>query len=256
VAVHDVAQRGFGGSAEEYERFRPSYPADAFSWLAERCRVTPGTRVCDVGAGTGKLTRLVSATGVDVVAAEPLAEMLMVLHRELPDVPAALTVAEAMPFEDGAFGAVLAAQAFHWFDLDRALPEVHRVLEPGGRLGLLWNGWDVSVDWVRETRDLLARSGASEQWLKGHLDDHWLHDAVGSSSLFGDLRAAAFHHSQHASRDAVIERVATSSHIAAKPPAERKAVLDAARSILDRAGGDDVLEFPYQVDAYWCERAA
>lgn len=257
MGVPDVAARGFGATAERYEEHRPSYPPDAVAWLVEHLGIRAGATVCDLGAGTGKLTRLLVPTGARVIAAEPVPEMLAVLHRELPRVPVVDTLAEALCFADGSLTAVTAAQAFHWFDLDRTLPELHRALAPGGRLGVVWNAWDASVPWVLALRDLMAGAGASEQWLKNHLDDRWLHDAMAGSRNFGDLHSRVFRQRHRAPRgdirEGLVARMATSSHIASKPPAEQQAVLDEVRAIL--AGVDATeLDFPYQVKAYWCER--
>ncbi|MEX0663842.1 MAG: methyltransferase domain-containing protein [Acidimicrobiia bacterium] len=254
--VPDVAARGFSATAEQYEQYRPSYPADAVAWLLEHCRVTPGATVCDLGAGTGKFTRLLVGNGADAVAVEPLPEMLAILHRELPEVPAVNALAEAMPFASGTLHAITAAQAFHWFDLDRALAELHRVLVPGGRVGVIWNSWDDSVAWVRDVRDVMAQD-ASEQWLKNHLDDRWLHDALRHSQHFGDVHSTTFRQTHTAPRGGVREelvaRMATSSHIAVKTPEEQKVVLDQVRAIIDAVDADD-LDFPYRVDVYWFER--
>jgi SAM-dependent methyltransferase len=253
--VPDVAARGFGAAAEQYERYRPGYPPDAIGWLVASCHIGPAARVCDLGAGTGKVTRLLLPTGASVVAIEPLDGMLAVLHRELASVPAVVGVAEALPLADGACTAVTAGQALHWFDLDLALPELHRVLEPEGRVGLLWNGWDDSVPWVRDVRDVVATAGASEQWLKGHSGDQWLHDAVEASPLLGQLAVRTFRHEVDADPASVVERMATTSHIAAKPDAERAEVLAEVRRAVDGgAGANGQLHFPYKVQAYWCER--
>lgn len=252
--IPEVAARGFDGSAEQYERFRPGYPADAIGWLVAACRIGPTARVCDLGAGTGKVARLLTPTGADVVAVEPLDGMVRVLRRELPDVPAVTGVAEAIPLADGSCTAVTAGQALHWFDLDRALPELHRVLEPGGRVGLLWNGWDDRVPWVRDVRDIVAEAGASEQWLKGHLDDRWLHDAFGASARFGALTQRTFHTEVEADPASVVERIATTSHIAMKADDERAEVLASVRRAVEAgADGGATLRFPYRVDAYWCD---
>jgi SAM-dependent methyltransferase len=253
--VPEVAARGFDASADQYERHRPSYPPDAIGWLVASCRIGPAARVCDLGAGTGKVTRLLLPTGASVLAVEPLDGMVAVLHRELPSVPAVVGVAEALPLADGSCTAITAGQALHWFDLDRALPELHRVLEADGRVGLLWNGWDDSVPWVRDVRDVVAAAGASEQWLKGHRGDEWLHEAFAASPLFGDLVQQTFRNEVDTDPAAVVERMATTSHIAAKRDAERAEVLAAVRRAVDSGAGDDGrLHFPYRVDAYWCQR--
>src|SRR5262245_32953213 len=137
MAVHDVAARGFGDRAEQYEQARPSYAADAVAWLVEQLGIGPGATVCDLAAGTGKLTRLLVPAGGLLLAVEPVEGMRTVLHRALPAVPAAAAVAEALPFADGALDAVTVAQAFHWFDPAASLTELHRALRAGGRLGLL-----------------------------------------------------------------------------------------------------------------------
>jgi SAM-dependent methyltransferase len=255
--VPEVAARGFDATADQYERFRPGYPPDAIGWLVASCRIGPTATVCDLGAGTGKVTRLLTPTGASVLAVEPLDGMVTVLRRELPEVPAAVGVAEAMPLADGSCTAITAGQALHWFDLDRALPELQRVLEPSGRLGLLWNGWDNSVGWVHEVREIVANAGASEQWLKGHLGDEWLHDAFDATPAFGALHQQTFRHEVEADPASVVERIATTSHIAMKPVAERDDVLAAVRAAVE-AGADDAgkLRFPYKVDAYWSERTA
>src|SRR5215218_9289383 len=129
---HASRAASFGSVGGEYERGRPSYPTEAVAWLVG----TDPLRVVDLGAGTGKLTRRLLALGHDVVAVEPAPGMLEQLEVELPAVTALAGTAEAIPVADGDADAVVAGQAFHWFDAERALPEVARVLCPGGRLGL------------------------------------------------------------------------------------------------------------------------
>ena len=117
----------FGAEAAAYERGRPSYPPEAIDWLLPR-----GARdVLDLGAGTGKLTTRLVERGLSVVAVDPIPEMLEVLSNSLPDTPALLGTAEEIPLPDHSVDAVLVAQAWHWFDPTRAVPEVSRVLRPG-----------------------------------------------------------------------------------------------------------------------------
>ncbi len=106
--------------------------------------------VLDLGAGTGKLTTRLVERGLDVIAVDPIAEMLDVLRATLPDTPALLGTAEQIPLRDNSVDAVLVAQAWHWFDPERAVAEVARVLRPGGRLGLVWNIRDERLGWVKE----------------------------------------------------------------------------------------------------------
>ena len=104
----------------------------------------------DLGAGTGKLTTRLVERGLDVVAVDPIPEMLELLSNSLPDTPALLGTAEEIPLPDDSVDAVLVAQAWHWFDPERAVKEVARVLRPGGRLGLVWNTRDERLGWVKD----------------------------------------------------------------------------------------------------------
>ena len=131
--------RSFDGAAVEYERHRPDYPEHALRWAAERLGLGPGARVLDVGAGTGKLTRGLFALGFDVVAVEPGPPMLAQLRVVLPNVDALDGPAEAIPLEDASVDAAMAGQAYHWFDPERAVPELHRVVRPAGGVALFWN---------------------------------------------------------------------------------------------------------------------
>ncbi len=141
--------------AEQYERNRPPYADEAVAWVAERLGIVPGSRVLDLAAGTGKLTRQLLALGAEVVAVEPGDEMRAVLERVLPDVEALAGVAEAIPLPDASVDAVAVGQAFHWFDHDAALAEIRRVLRPGGGLGLLWNRWDEADPLLAAVDELL-----------------------------------------------------------------------------------------------------
>ena len=136
----------FGAEAAAYERGRPSYPPEAIDWL-----LPPDARdVLDLGAGTGKLTTRLVERGLGVVAVDPIPEMLELLSNSLPDTPALLGTAEEIPLPDDSVDAVLVAQAWHWFDPERAVKEVARVLRPGGRLGLVWNTRDERLGWVKD----------------------------------------------------------------------------------------------------------
>jgi ubiquinone/menaquinone biosynthesis C-methylase UbiE len=130
---HASRAASFGSVGGEYERGRPSYPAEAVAWLVG----TDPLQVIDLGAGTGKLTRRLLELGHDVVAVEPAKGMLEQLEAELPAATTVDGTAEAIPLPDGQADAVVAGQAFHWFDAERALPEIARVLRPAGRLGLV-----------------------------------------------------------------------------------------------------------------------
>ena len=254
MAVHDVAQRGFDTGAGAYERARPSYPTDAVAWLVEHCRITTGVRVCDLAAGTGILTRLLTPTGAALIAVEPVDGMRSEFERSVPGVPTVAATAEALPFAGASLDAVTVAQAFHWFDADRAFAELARVVRPGGCIGLIWNARERAPGWADEVWSIVDRVEKRAPW-RDH--DRWSDSALGERSGFGPLHEATFHHEQRLSPDDVVTRFASVSHVAVLPDTERAAVLDEIRELLatnPATTGRAELALPYRVDAYWCER--
>src|SRR6188472_302627 len=129
-----VPALSFGGVADAYDRARPSYPAEAAAWLAGRDHA----HVLELGAGTGKLTAQLVAQGHKVVATDPLDAMLVRLVARLPGTPVAVAAAERIPLRARSVDTVIGAQTFHWWVRELALPEIARVLRPGGHLALVW----------------------------------------------------------------------------------------------------------------------
>ena len=129
-------------------------------WALEPVRDRRPVRVADIGAGTGKLTATLVRLGADVTAVEPDPQMLAELRRAMPAVRSVPGRAEEVPLPDASVDAVLAGQAMHWFDLDRALPEIARVLRPGGVLAGLWNVDDDRVGWVAELAAISKRKSS------------------------------------------------------------------------------------------------
>ncbi len=254
VAVHEVAREGFGNEAETYERSRPTYPPDALAWLIESLRIASGSTVVDLAAGTGKLTRLLEPTGARLVAVEPVDGMRRVLASVVPDVPVLAATAEALPFAVASIDAVTVAQAFHWFDADAAFAELARVLPSGGRVGMVWNARDRSVDWVDRAWAIMDRVEKRAPW-RNHED--WRSSAFGERPEFGPPHEATFHHEQPFTPGGVIDRFRGVSHVAVLPPVEHEAVLDELRELLAThpdTRGQSELRIPHRVDAYWCER--
>src|SRR5207302_1146418 len=153
--------RGFELVADVYERARPRYPPKAVAWLAERLDLRAGRTVLDLAAGTGKLTRALLETDAQVIAVEPGDAMRAELLRAVPGVEAVRGSAERIPLGDASVDAVTIGQAFHWFRYDEAIPELHRVLRPGGAVGLLWNGRDQEAPIQRQIRELVDARGGS-----------------------------------------------------------------------------------------------
>src|SRR3984957_7558389 len=146
--IHRMAVEGFTAGAATYVEGRPEYPAEIEEWLAHDLGLASGKTALDLAAGTGKFSPRLLATGAAVIAVEPVRAMLNELTRQYPGIDARSGSAEHIPLHDASVDAVVCAQAFHWFAPRRALKEIHRVLKPGGALGLVWNVRDDSVPWV------------------------------------------------------------------------------------------------------------
>jgi SAM-dependent methyltransferase len=254
LSVHEVAASGFGAEAEAYERARPSYPPDAVAWIVDALRVPRRGRVADVAAGTGKLTRLLvdALPGVEVIGVEPVEGMRSFLAGSVPVVAG---VAEAMPFADESFDGVTVAQAFHWFDAERAYRELARVLRPGCRLSLVWNHRGRSEPWVDRVWSVVEGVEKRAPWRS----DSWRDSAAVETPFFGPLHEATFEHAQELTPDEVVDRIRSVSHVAVLPTDRQAAVLDEVRVILrddpDTAGRETVA-LPYRVDVFWTERAS
>jgi len=192
--------------------------------------------VLDLGAGTGKLTGGLLALGLlDVLAVEPDAEMLGELTRRFPEVDARPGSAEDIPLPDDSVDAVLAGQAMHWFDLDRALPEIARVLAPGGVLAGLWNVDDDRVGWVAELSAISRRKSSPTllRWRDGAGRGRPAALAEVAADLFRPAEEGEFGHGQARTADSLTATIATHSHLLTMEEAERSALLARVRDFLD-----------------------
>jgi SAM-dependent methyltransferase len=248
VPTHPTAATGYGSAAGAYERGRPSYPDEAVAYLAAELGLGPGARVLDLAAGTGKLTRLIVEGGADVVAVEPVAAMRAVLATAVPGIAVLEGTAESIPLPDGSVDAVTVAQAFHWFDADAALAEVHRVLRPGGGLGLIWNMMDVGVEWVAVLQELVHGARGS---VPAYGPSPW-RDAFASSRRFTPLTERTFDFVQELDEDGLVDRVASTSYVAALPDAERQRLVGQVRTLA--AGVPHPIRLPYRTDVFSCRR--
>lgn len=249
--------RSFGSAAAEYERSRPGYPRAAVEWV-----LPAGVRrVLDLGAGTGKLTRALldassgraplgaGASGTtEVVALEPLAEMRELLRAFVAGVEILDGTAEAIPLADRSVDAVVAGQAAHWFDPERAWPEVARVLRPGGWLGLMWNDRDERVPWV-------AAFGRAV-----HGEDRVTLDlpiAPPPAALFGPPERLDVEWSMPVTAEELVGLAASRSHLIVRPEPERRAVLEDVRQLTlvhPDWTGRETMELPYVTQAWRIRR--
>src|SRR6185503_19108595 len=206
-------------SAEDYERFRPEYAPETGAWLAERTGIGPESVVVDLGAGTGKLTRLMVGRAGRVLAVEPASNMLAALRAAVPEALGLAGTAEAIPLPDGSIHLATAGHAFHHFAWPTALGEIHRVLRPDGWLALVWAMGDPGDPIEAGLGAVIDRHitacpirMAFEGWK----------DAFAGSAIFEEIEEASFPHRQVLSRTGLLSVMGTSSDVGSLGEPERR----------------------------------
>jgi SAM-dependent methyltransferase len=252
-ALHSAAQQGFSAEAQAYTRGRPEYPPELLPWLAQALALQAGNTVVDLGAGTGKFTKLLAQTGARVLAVEPVDAMRQQLTGSLPGVQALAGSAQAMPLPDGTADALVCAQAFHWFATEDALREMQRVLVPGGWLGLVWNVRDESVDWVAAITEIITpHEGDAPRFYKGD----WRKPFAAGPQRFSPLELQTFAYTHVGSpRQVIMDRFLSVSFIAALAPDAKADVARQLQTLVDTHPallGQDSIAFPYRTEAYRC----
>jgi SAM-dependent methyltransferase len=249
--VHAAALAGFAQEASTYTRGRPDYPAQLSEWLRAQLALHAAATVVDLGAGTGKFTRLLCATGARVLAVEPVDAMRTQLARLLPQVTVLAGTAQAIPITTGAAQALVCAQAFHWFSTDAALAEMQRVLAPAGRLGLIWNVRDESVDWVAAITAIIAPyQGDAPRFHSGN----WRR-ALEGGRFSPPLETSFEYRHVGSAQQVIIDRFLSVSFIAALPAQQKAQVAARLRELIaahPKLKDHDVIEFPYRTHAYCC----
>jgi SAM-dependent methyltransferase len=239
--------RSFGTVAATYARYRPGYPAAAVTWALAPLAGRAELHLLDLAAGTGKLTEALVGRG-RVTAVDPDPAMLGQLRSHHPAVEVREGTAEQIPLPDASVDAVLVGQAFHWFDRDRAMPEIARVLRPGGVVAALWIGADVGVDWVRGFHE----AGSWDPAAQFHDDAKAFPDGHG----LGRAEFARFPFTSRTTLDGLIAEISTHSWVLATEPAERAAALARARAYLagrpETSGGE--FELPRVADVLRARR--
>jgi ubiquinone/menaquinone biosynthesis C-methylase UbiE len=234
----DPAASAFGAAAGDYELARPSYPQEAIDVLRERAGLGPGCRVCDLAAGTGKLTRLLVETGAQVIAVEPVAGMRDELAAAVPRVDVRDGVAESIPLADGSVELVTVAQAFHWFRFDEALAEIRRVLTPRGSLAILFNERDERTPWVKTWNDVIEWHSRRIAYYQ-HTD--WAD--VLSDGGFRDITSAHIEWLQPMTRQLVAARVRSVSYVAALDEQGQQDYVDRVLALVEDF--DEPFDLPY-----------
>lgn len=237
----------FGQAAEHYDAIRPTYPAEAIRWaLGDSDRESASTgSIVDLGAGTGLLTRaIVAVTTAAVIPVEPDAGMRAQLTRATARITPLAGSAEAIPLPDASVDAVLVGQAYHWFDKERAHPEIARVLRPGGVFAPMWNIRDETVPWVAEytrrvsdTRDGDPHEGGTAQIRQPRLGPD-----------FAPVSLRRFRHAVEMNAESLVALLASRSYYLTATP-ERQA--DLRRDIAELAATlPEIFEMPYETYVY------
>jgi SAM-dependent methyltransferase len=228
-----VHASSFGAAADSYQRGRPGYPQSAVEWLVPRRAET----VLDLGAGTGKLTRSLAGAGLKVTAVEPSRGMREQLAAAVPAARVLAGSAEKIPLADASVDAVVVAHAWHWFDAALAVPEIARVLVPGGTLSLVWNLRDEAEPWVAALGAIMHRYSAQ---------------VIDSSPVigapFGPPERIEVRWRQPVTRQEILDMVASRSYVISMPGPERDQLLGEVTELLaghPDLSGHDVIELPY-----------
>jgi SAM-dependent methyltransferase len=249
VPTADVNPTGrFSNRADDYARYRPSYPAAAIDALIAGLGAPDTLVAADVGAGTGISARLLAERGVRVVAVEPNRAMREAAAPH-PGVSFVDGTAESIPLADGAVDLVLAAQAFHWFRPVEAVAEMARALKSGGRLALVWN--------VRSPTDALMQgyerailAVATDPSVVGINIDA---AAIDRSGLFGPRRVLRFEQRQPVDRDGLVGRALSASYVP-KEGTGRTALVEALGALHERFARDGIVELVYETEVVLAER--
>ncbi|MGE8149946.1 methyltransferase domain-containing protein [Pseudomonas vancouverensis] len=247
--VHHSAAAGYKQVADTYVRGRPDYPPQVAHWLRDELGLDDDKTVIDLGAGTGKFTARLVDTGAQVIAVEPVPQMLEKLSAAFPGVLAVNGTAMDLPLPDASVDVVVCAQAFHWFAGSEALTEIARVLKPGGKLALVWNLRDTQVSWVPKLDAIVnALEGDTPRYYTGAWRHAFPHPA------FGPLHEQHFSHGHTGSpEDVIFNRVRSTSFIAALPAVMRGKVDAQIRALIAAEPdlrGKEVVTVPYDTATF------
>jgi ubiquinone/menaquinone biosynthesis C-methylase UbiE len=233
--VDPLAAQGFT-AALAYERGRPGYARPAVATLVEELGLTPESRLLDLAAGTGQVSRAFAPSVGSIVAVEPSASMRHLLAERVPQAEVLAGEAERLPLADGSVDAVVVGEAFHWFDGARAVSELARVLRPNGGVGLLWNvPIAFEPPWRNELSALVEQHRtAAVPEERRYTSGHWRH-AFELSDAFEPLVSGGATHQQRLDREGFVAQIASWSYIAALPDPTRAATLERVTELAPEA---------------------
>ncbi len=232
MTLDPLARRGFASAADAYDRGRPGYAPQALALVRRELGLSGASRLLDLAAGTGQLSRLLVATVGSLVAVEPSAEMRRVLRERVPQAQVLDGEAQRLPLADCSVDAIVIGEAFHWFCGAAAVSELARVLRPGGGLALLWNVL-LAFDppWDAELRAIVARHRAAALSDERRYSSGIWRRALHDSDDFEPLARGCAEHEQRLDREGLVAQIASWSYVASLPEPDRRALLDSARRL-------------------------
>lgn len=253
MAIHQSAEQGYTAEAITYKEGRPDYPHQVIDWLKNDLALSNNASVIDLGSGTGKFIPYLQAVTNNIVAIEPVAAMQEQLLEIFPNILIKAGTAERMPIADQSVDAVVCAQSFHWFANRRALQEISRVLKPEGKLALVWNVRDESVDWVAA---LSAITNPFEGDTPRYYTMQWR--KLFPNDLFSDLQLTeATNDFQGTVEDVIIKRTLSVSFIAKLPQSEQDKVIHKVKELISKTiclTDKAHVIFPYVTKMFACNK--
>jgi SAM-dependent methyltransferase len=231
----------FGSAAQDYHRLRPTPPPAAVDWLtAATPNTTPITTAVELGAGTGLFTAPLAERVATVFAVEPDSQMRRRLAAHCPGVTVLDGTAEHIPLGDGSVDAVFCHSAWHWVDPELALPEIARVLVPGGLLAIAWTMPDRRVGWRAKLDEITGKQSAPGRG-PGRFD-------VPPDSGFDQPAEFTKSWTWRMTTEDLVASLATYDQVLALSEMDRNAMLDNARTYLNGnpATSRGTIEVPFR----------
>lgn len=246
----DRRRQSFGAQADAYTKFRPGYPPEVFDYLLGLVNGTGNPPdVVDIGAGTGQLTAGFAQRDCRVVGVEPDERMRAVLASREGIADTFGGSAESLPLPDSSADLVTGAQMWHWVDPAKAVPEIARVLRPGGVLAIIWSLRDDNEAWLRAMEDVVELPD-SYKWFRKH-------DVPVLADPFGPMQMREFAFTQTSTPEGLVGLVGTFSHVALS---DRRVEIEAGVRELTRThpdlAGKQSFEVPYICKVFTAKKPA